>query len=158
MTTMTAAARRQQAREEFLEMMASCPSRQVLDALSDKWVTLVLHALADGPLRRGELSRAVAGATQKMLTQTLRELERDGILTRTITPEAPVRVEYELTPLGYSMLGLVRTIRDWADAHINEIEAARSEREPRRPHPAPGRRDRSGAADWPRTSRAGRTR
>lgn len=126
MTTMTAAVRRQQEREEFLEMMARCASRQVLDALSDKWVTLVLHALADGPLRRGELSRAVAGATQKMLTQTLRELERDGSLTRTIIPEVPVRVEYELTPLGSSMLGLVQTIRDWAEAHINEIEAARS--------------------------------
>lgn len=126
MPTMTAAQRRELARREFLAAMERCPSRQVLNALSDKWVTLVLHALGDGPLRRGELSRAVVGATQKMLTQTLRALEQEGYLTRTVTPTVPVTVEYELTPLGHGLLGLARTIRDWAQTHIGEIEQARA--------------------------------
>lgn len=126
MPTMTAAQRRQHRREEFLAAMTTCPSRQVLDAISDKWVTLILHALADGPLRRGDLSRAVAGATQKMLTQTLRELERDGVLTRTTIPSVPVRVEYELTQLGHDLLDLVRTIADWSEVHIAQINDARA--------------------------------
>jgi DNA-binding HxlR family transcriptional regulator len=126
MPTMTAAQRRQQQREQFLAAMAECPSRQVVDMLSDKWVTLILHALAEGPVRRGDLSRAVVGATQKMLTQTLRELERDGILTRTILPSVPVRVEYALTPLGHSLLSLVRTIRGWSETHIEQIHDARA--------------------------------
>ena len=69
----------------------------MLDAFADKWVTLVLSALADGPLRYSDLSRRIAGVSQKMLTQTLRQLERDGLLTRTITPAVPVRVDYQLT-------------------------------------------------------------
>jgi DNA-binding HxlR family transcriptional regulator len=126
MTTMTAAQRRELERRAFLAAMDECPSRRVLDALSDKWVTLILHALGEGPLRRGDLSRAVVGATQKVLTQTLRTLEREGYLTRTIVPSGPVRVEYELTPLGHDLLGLVRTIRDWAETHIGEIERAQA--------------------------------
>jgi len=126
MPTMTAAQRRQQQREQFLAAMAECPSRRVVETLSDKWVTLVLHALADGPVRRGDLSRDVIGATQKMLTQTLRSLERDGMLTRAIIPGVPVGVEYELTPLGRSLLDLVRTIRDWSEEHIDQIDTARA--------------------------------
>jgi DNA-binding HxlR family transcriptional regulator len=126
MPTMTAAQRRERERAAYNAYVASCPSRQVLDALSDKWVTLVLTALADGPMRYSKLARTVAGVSQKMLTQTLRALERDGLLTRTITPSVPVRVDYELTPLGHSVLPVVRAIKDWAETHIEEIHNARA--------------------------------
>ena len=126
MPTMSAAQRRERHREQYLAMMDNCASRQVLDTISDKWVTLVLHALAGGPQRRGALSREVAGASPKMLTQTLRRLERDGIVSRTVIPDVPVHVVYELTPLGRSLRELVCTIRDWSDAHIGEMHEARA--------------------------------
>src|SRR4051795_10790552 len=110
MPTMTAAQRRERERLGYNAFMAECPSRQVLGALSDKWVTLVLTALADGPQRYSQLSRRIAGVSQKMLTQTLRTLERDGLLTRTITPSVPVRVDYQLTPLGKTILPVVGAI------------------------------------------------
>jgi DNA-binding HxlR family transcriptional regulator len=97
----------------------------VLDAISDKWVTLVLTALADGPQRYSDLARRIAGVSQKMLTQTLRQLERDGLVTRTITPSVPVRVDYELTPLGETILPVVVAIKQWSEAHISEIHTAR---------------------------------
>lgn len=126
MPTMTAAERRQQQREGYLAMMESCASRQVVDILSDKWTTLILHALAEGPKRRGALSREVVGASQKMLTQTLRSLERDGMIQRTIIPDVPVQVQYALTPLGHGLRELVCTVRDWSEANIEQIRAARS--------------------------------
>lgn len=125
MATMNAAQRREVERRAYLEMMESCASRQVIGLLADKWVTLVLHALADGPLRRGELARSVAGATPKMLTQTLRSLEKDGLVIRTIIPNVPVHVEYELSELGQSLRGLVLTIADWSTAHIEEIRGTK---------------------------------
>ena len=117
---MTAAQRREQERDAYNAYVAECPSRQVLDALSDKWVTLVLTALADAPRRYSELSRTIAGVSQKMLTQTLRLLERDGLVTRTITASVPVRVDYQLTPLGRTLLPVVRAIKDWSETHISE--------------------------------------
>jgi DNA-binding HxlR family transcriptional regulator len=123
---MTAAQRRKRARQEYNAYIAECPSRQVLDAISDKWVTLVLTALADGPMRYSDLTRHIAGVSQKMLTQTLRRLERDGLLIRTITPAVPVRVDYELTALGETMLPLVAAIKQWSESHIEEIHSARS--------------------------------
>ncbi len=126
MATMTAAQRREQERAAYNAYVAECPSRQVLDALSDKWVTLVLTALASSPQRYSELSRTIAGVSQKMLTQTLRMLERDGLLTRTITPSVPVRVDYRLTPLGRTLLPVVRAIKDWSETHIAEVQAARA--------------------------------
>lgn len=125
MPTMTAAQRRQREREAYNAYIAECPSRQVLDAISDKWVTLVLSALAEGPLRYSDLSRRIAGVSQKMLTQTLRQLERDGLLTRTLTPAVPVRVDYQLTELGKTMLPVVAAIKQWSEAHIHEIHTAR---------------------------------
>ncbi len=122
---MTAAQRRARAREAYNAYVAECPSRQVLDAISDKWVTLVLSALADGPQRYSDLSRRIAGVSQKMLTQTLRQLERDGLLTRTITPAVPVRVDYHLTELGETILPVVAAIKQWSETHITEIHAAR---------------------------------
>jgi len=126
MPTMTAAQRRERARQAYNAYLAECPARQVLDAISDKWVTLVLSALADGPQRYSDLSRRIAGVSQKMLTQTLRQLERDGLLTRTITPAVPVRVDYQLTPLGKTILPVVAAIKHWSEAHIDEIHAART--------------------------------
>jgi DNA-binding HxlR family transcriptional regulator len=126
MPTMTAAQRRERERLAYNAFVAECPSRQVLDALSDKWVTLVLIALAGGPRRYSDLARAIAGVSQKMLTQTLRTLERDGLLTRTITPSVPVRVDYQLTALGQTILPVVAAIKDWSETHIREIHAART--------------------------------
>jgi DNA-binding HxlR family transcriptional regulator len=126
MATLTAAQRREQDRAMYNAYVAECPSRQVLDALSDKWVTLVLTALADSPRRYSELSRTIAGVSQKMLTQTLRTLERDGLVSRAITVSVPVRVDYELTPLGRTLLPVVRAIKDWSETHIAEVHAARA--------------------------------
>jgi DNA-binding HxlR family transcriptional regulator len=126
MATMTAAQRRGLERAAYNAYVAECPSRQVLDALSDKWVTLVLTALAASPQRYSELARTITGVSQKMLTQTLRLLERDGLVTRTITASVPVRVDYELTPLGRTLLPVVRAIKDWSETHIGEVHAARA--------------------------------
>ena len=133
MPTMTAAQRRARDRDVYNAYVAECPSRQVLDAISDKWVTLVLNALADGPLRYSDLARRIAGVSQKMLTQTLRRLERDGLLTRTITPSVPVRVDYQLTRLGETILPVVTAIKQWSEAHIDEIHAARDDYDRERP-------------------------
>jgi DNA-binding HxlR family transcriptional regulator len=126
MPTLTAAQRREAARAEYDAFLAACPSRQVLARISDKWVTLVLCALAGGPLRYRDLCRIVAGVSQKMLTQTLRLLERDGLLSRTVTAGVPVRVDYQLTPLGDSLIPVVDAIKTWAEEHIGEIEASRA--------------------------------
>lgn len=125
MATRTAADRRDQAREEFNANLRECPGHQLLATLSDKWLTLVVSALADGQLRYNELSRVVAGASQKMLTQTLRRLERDGIVSRTVTPTVPVRVDYELTTLGQDLLPLQLAIKAWAEQHIPAVHESR---------------------------------
>ncbi|NIH78397.1 winged helix-turn-helix transcriptional regulator [Amycolatopsis viridis] len=126
MATLTAAQRRQQDRAAYDAFLAACPARKVLERISDKWVTLVLAALGDGPKRYRDLTRIIAGASQKMLTQTLRALERDGLVARTVTAEVPVRVDYELTELGRSLHAVVRQLKDWAECHIAEIEQART--------------------------------
>lgn len=100
MTARTAADARAEARDVYQADFAACPTNRVLDRMGDKWVGLVLKELAEGPQRYGELARSIPGASQKMLTQTLRRLERDGLLSRTVTPAVPVRVDYELTPWG----------------------------------------------------------
>jgi DNA-binding HxlR family transcriptional regulator len=125
MATRTAAQRRAQARVDYDAFLAACPTRKLLDRISDKWVCLILAALTGGPLRYGDLARVIAGVSQKMLTQTLRALERDGLLTRTVTPSVPVRVDYELTPLGRSLLPVMSAIKSWAETHIEQVEAAR---------------------------------
>ncbi|MFF0864918.1 winged helix-turn-helix transcriptional regulator [Nonomuraea sp. NPDC050227] len=125
MATTTAAQRRDQARLAFDAYFAECPSRKLLDRLSDKWVTLVLSSLASGERRYSDLARHIAGVSQKMLTQTLRGLERDGLVARRITPQVPVRVDYALTPLGQSLMPLVTAIKAWAEEHIEDVEAAR---------------------------------
>ncbi|MEU3412073.1 helix-turn-helix domain-containing protein [Streptomyces sp. NPDC006658] len=125
MATRNAAQRRADERAAYDAYLATCPARQLLDRISDKWVSLVLNALADGPLRYRDLNRIIAGVSQKMLTQTLRSLERDGLLTRTVTPSVPVRVDYQLTPLGRSLLPVMASIKAWAECHIEEVQTAR---------------------------------
>ena len=125
MATSTAARRREQRRLDYNAFVAACPSRQLLDRLSDKWVTLIVKSLSDGPRRYSEISRDVAGVSQKMLTQTLRSLERDGLVEREITASVPVRVDYRLTELGTSLLPLVAAIKSWAEQHMDDVHAAR---------------------------------
>ncbi len=100
-------------------------SRQVLDLLSEKWTAHVLYALAFGVKRHGELKREIKGISQKMLTRTLRNLERDGLVKRTIYHEVPPRVEYALTLLGETFSELLKEICTWAETHFAEIEVAR---------------------------------
>jgi DNA-binding HxlR family transcriptional regulator len=126
MPTLTAAQRQTAAREDYDAFLAACPSRQVLARISDKWVTLILVALARGPLRYSDLRKIIAGVSQKMLTQTLRALERDGLVSRTVAARVPVRVDYQLTPLGESLMPAVNAVKSWAEEHIGEIEASRA--------------------------------
>ncbi len=148
MATTTRAAERAQARTEYNAFLAVCPSRQLLDRISDKWVVLVLCALGDDStarptrasaaprpgepaatprtMRYSEISRLLAGVSQKMLTQTLRALERDGLLTRTVTPTVPVTVTYQLTDLGLSLHDMTRAVRDWAQDHMDDVLAHRA--------------------------------
>ena len=134
MATTTAAQKKAQARAEYDVFMAACPSRQLLDRISDKWVALILSALGSGPdctgeprpMRYSELARLLAGVSQKMLTQTLRSLERDGLVSRTVTPTVPVTVTYELTALGLSLHQTMRGLKVWAETHMDEVFASRA--------------------------------
>ncbi|MGI8333862.1 winged helix-turn-helix transcriptional regulator [Actinomadura scrupuli] len=101
--------------------LAACPSRQILDVLANKWTMLVMGALSGGPMRFGELRRRLDGITQKMLTQTLRTLERDGLVTRTVYPTIPPKVEYAATGLGESVTALMHAIRTWSEENINAV-------------------------------------
>ncbi len=125
MATMSAADRREAERRDYNANLAECPGHDLLATLSDKWLTLVVAALADGPRRYSELARTVAGASQKMLTQTLRKLERDGMISRQVTPSVPVRVDYELTPLGLSLHTVVLQFKTWAESHMDDVIVAR---------------------------------
>jgi DNA-binding HxlR family transcriptional regulator len=128
MPTKTATQKRAQAKAEYDAFLANCPSRQLLDRVSDKWVALIMAALgSDGPRRYSELSRRLAGVSQKMLTQTLRSLERDGLVSRTVTPTVPVTVTYELTGLGLSLQQLMCDVKAWAEAHMDEVLTNRKE-------------------------------
>ena len=98
-----------------------CPSRRLLDRIGDRWTVLIVGALDDGPHRFSAVATRVDGISQKMLAQTLRSLERDGFVTRTIFAEVPPRVEYELTPLGRSLQQPLRALEDWAVANMSEV-------------------------------------
>ena len=99
---------------------------EVLARVGDKWTVQVISELGEGPRRFSELRRTIGGVSQRMLTLTLKNLERDGLVSRTVTPSVPPRVDYALTDLGRSMLGPVRALGDWAAAHIPQMDAARS--------------------------------
>lgn len=133
MATTTAAQRREQDKRDYDSFLAGCPTRELLSRLTDKWVALVIPALADGPQRHSELAYRIAGVSQKMLTQTLRTLERDGLVTRTVTPSVPVRVDYELTPLGHELFPVMLAIKDFAETHMDRVFEARAEYDDARP-------------------------
>jgi DNA-binding HxlR family transcriptional regulator len=109
----------------------ACPSRAILELIADKWTLLILPALRRGAKRNGELMRQIGGVSQKMLTQTLRELERNGLVARLDYQEVPPRVEYELTELGHSLSDTVRKLDSWAENHIADVQTARAKFEKR---------------------------
>jgi DNA-binding HxlR family transcriptional regulator len=105
---------------------AKCPVRDVLDRIGDKWSMLMVMALADGPRRFSALRRAIPDISQRMLTQTLRDLERDGFVTREVHPTKPPSVVYDLSPLGRSLLEPLAVLVGWAERHHGAIRDARS--------------------------------
>ena len=106
-------------------LSAQCPTRMVLDLIADKWTTLVIYLLSQGTKRYGELQREIGGISQKMLTQTLRKLEQDGLVRRTVFPEVPPRTEYALTELGATLKEPLGALCQWAMGHLAEVEKAR---------------------------------
>ena len=99
----------------------NCPTRMVLDRIADKWTVLVVGALQGKTKRFGELKKAVDGISQKMLTKTLRGMERDGLIKRKAYPTIPPKVEYSLTPLGVTLVDLLQNIQFWAENNIEQI-------------------------------------
>jgi DNA-binding HxlR family transcriptional regulator len=113
-------------RKGFKEAHDDCPAvREVLNRVGDKWSVLVVALLSDGPRRFSDLLRSIEGVSQRMLTLTLRGLERDGLVTRTVEPTIPPRVEYELTKLGRTLLGPILALAAWAREHRAVIQDAR---------------------------------
>ena len=106
---------------------ATCPVRNVLDQLGDKWSVLIITALADQPYRFGELKREIGDISQRMLTQTLRDLQADGLIEREVFPTSPPSVEYRLSPMGRSFLVPLSAMVDWAFSHHPQIREARQE-------------------------------
>lgn len=105
---------------------ANCPTRRALDRIGDKWSVLIVNLLQKRTMRFAELRRAIDGISQKMLTQTLRSLERDGLVKRTVYPEVPPRVEYRLTPVGRTLIEPISSVVRWTEEHIDEVEVARA--------------------------------
>ena len=102
-----------------------CPSRLVLDRIADKWTALTIQILAGGTMRYAALQREIGGISQKMLTQTLRSLERDGLVQRTVHPVVPPKVEYSLTKLGRTLIEPLQGLCRWSEKHLAELEANR---------------------------------
>ena len=116
---------------------ANCHAREMLARVGDKWSVYVIHVLDEaGTLRFNELRSAVDGISQRMLTVTLRGMERDGLVRRTVFAEVPPRVEYALTPLGKTLRQLVRRLVEWSGAHLTEVDAARAEYDARNGRPS----------------------
>jgi DNA-binding HxlR family transcriptional regulator len=105
--------------------LRACPSRDVLEMVANKWTALCIGALENGPRRFGDLRRKLDGISQKVLTQTLRGLERDGLVSRTVSP-MPLRVDYALTGLGEGLAGHLAALRRWAEVHLDEVDGARA--------------------------------
>ncbi|MFB9947625.1 winged helix-turn-helix transcriptional regulator [Rhizobium puerariae] len=101
-----------------------CPTRMVLDRLADKWAVLILDRLQDGPVRFNHIRRDIKGISQKVLSQTLRRLERDGLVSRSIFPTVPVTVEYALTPLGSTLTDTISALSHWAEKNMDAVLAA----------------------------------
>jgi len=103
-----------------------CPSRLVLERIADKWTALVIQILARGTMRYAELQRAIGGISQKMLTQTLRSLERDGLVQRKVHPVVPAKVVYSLTRLGRTLIEPLHALCRWSEKHLAELQANRA--------------------------------
>lgn len=114
------------AARKLRDALDHCPIRNVLDRLGDKWSLLIVHMLAAAPLRFGALRRAIPDISQRMLTQTLRDLQRDGLIERRVFPTVPPSVEYRLTAMGKSLLKPMQELVDWAEKHQRRINNARS--------------------------------
>jgi len=108
------------------ESGAGCPLRDVLDQVGDKWSVLVVVLLKNGTMRFSDMRRAIEGISQRMLTHTLRQLERDGLVLRTVYPTVPLRVEYALTATGQTLIGPLTTLAEWAESHREAILDARA--------------------------------
>ncbi len=104
---------------------ADCPTRRLLDRVADKWTTLLLTTLDRGEMRFNALKRRVGGVSQKMLSQTLKQMERDGLVLRHVEATVPVTVTYEITPLGRTLVAALRPLIDWAETRMDQVEAAR---------------------------------
>ncbi|HEY2801331.1 MAG TPA: helix-turn-helix domain-containing protein [Chthoniobacterales bacterium] len=107
-------------------MNPQCLSRVVLDRIADKWTALIIYVLATGTRRYAALQREIGGVSQKMLTQTLRSLERDGLVLRKVHPVVPPKVEYSLTPLGRTLIEPLKAICSWSEKHLPQLQANRS--------------------------------
>jgi DNA-binding HxlR family transcriptional regulator len=103
---------------------ANCPTRQILDRVGDKWAVLILILVRDEPMRFNALRRAIEGISQKMLSQVLKSLERDGLIRRRVIATVPVTVEYSITPLGATLSKAVDALRDWAENNLKEVLSA----------------------------------
>lgn len=104
---------------------AACPTRQLLDRIADKWTVLLLTTLDEGPMRFNALKRRIEGVSQKMLSQTLKQMERDGLVSRSVEATTPVTVTYAVTPLGETLVEALRTVVDWAESRMPEVALAR---------------------------------
>lgn len=124
--------------------LSGCRARAILDRVGDKWSVFVIDRLGQGSHRFSELRRGIDGVTGRMLTVTLRGLERDGLVSRTIHPVIPPRVDYELTPMGLTLLKTIEQLIDWADSHVADIHAAQTGYDAKH---TPGAADASGPGD-----------
>ncbi|MEP6810107.1 MAG: helix-turn-helix domain-containing protein [Chthoniobacterales bacterium] len=112
-------------RPTYSVLSPGCPSRLVLERIADKWTALIIQVLARGTLRYSALRREIGDISQKMLTQTLRSLERDGLVRRKVHPGAIPKVEYSITPLGRTLLGPLQGLCHWTEKHLPQLEANR---------------------------------
>ncbi len=125
-------------RNTSLHKPGACPAvRDVLNRVGDKWSVQIVALLGDGPMRFSELRRSIEGISQRMLTLTLRGLERDGLISRTMFPEIPPRVDYELTKLGNTLLEPIQALAEWAAEHRTSIQDARVKFDGRKKAPSP---------------------
>lgn len=104
----------------------NCPTRLLLDHIADKWASLILWKLSDGPVRFNQLRRTIDGISTKVLSQALKELERDGLVTRAVFPTVPVTVEYSITPLGQTLASKIAAVTEWAESNIEMVLAAQA--------------------------------
>jgi DNA-binding HxlR family transcriptional regulator len=114
-------------RPDWNVLLATCPSRTSLARIANKWTAMIVITLSAGPVRFGDIRTRVEGISGKVLATTLRDLERDGIVTRTAYDEMPPRVEYELTPLGQTLRDPLRALSSWAEEHIEQVMRSRDE-------------------------------